>query len=191
MDTTSNPHPLNPEPGQITMQGNEAIWTERRGLLLAFFCSTKAPAGLILTTHDLAQGWRHSDVTVISGFHTPVEQEALTVLLRGPAPLILCPARSLERMRIKADWRPALEAGRLLLMSPFPSSIRRATKETALARNRFVAGLADRVIIAHAAPGSKTEALADDLLAAGQIVQTLPHPANANLIALGAAVVES
>jgi len=30
-------------------------------------------------------GWRPGGVTGISGFHSPVEQECLAVLLRGPA----------------------------------------------------------------------------------------------------------
>ena len=81
--------------------------------------------------------------TIISGFHSPVEQEALIVLLRGPQPVILCPARSLARMRLKPAYWTALEAGRLLLLSPFAESVHRATIEMAYQRNRFVAALMD------------------------------------------------
>ena len=149
-----------PTLGQVTLWGQAAFWTERRGPLLAFFCSAQAPASVLLAAHDLAHRLRASPVTVIGGFHSPVEEEVLTVLLRGPAPVIVCPARSLADMRLKPAFREPLAAGRLLLLSPFPDQVRRATAETALARNRFVAALADWVCIAHAGPGSKTAQLA-------------------------------
>ena len=64
--------------------------------------------------HDLAQQWRSAGVTVISGFHSPVEQECLAVLLRGPGPVIVCPAHSLDRMRLKREYKEPMAAGRLL-----------------------------------------------------------------------------
>ena len=111
--------------------------------------------------------------TIISGFHSPVEQEALIVLLRGPQPVILCPARSLARMRLKPAYWTALEAGRLLLLSPFAESVHRATIEMAYQRNRFVAALADRVLIAYADPDGKTAQLAEDIAGWGKAVVTL------------------
>jgi hypothetical protein len=98
----------------------------------------------------------------IGGFHSLVEREVLTVLLRGPAPVIVCPARSLADMRVKPEWREPLAAGRLLLLSAFQDKVHRVTAETALARNRFVASVADLVCIAHAEPRSHTERLAQE-----------------------------
>ena len=175
-----------PTLGQVALWGNPTLWTERQGPLLALFCSTKAPAGIILQVHDLAQQWRTGTVTVISGFHSPVEQECLAVLLRGPQPVIICPARSLDRMRLKREYRDPMAAGRLLLMSPFGEKVRRMTADTALARNRFVAALADTVLIAHAQPGSRTEQLVQEVVGWGKQVHTLDHPANEHLLALGA-----
>jgi len=48
---------------------------------LALFCSVKCPGNLILQTYDLAQKWRDAGVTVISGFHSPMERECLNILL--------------------------------------------------------------------------------------------------------------
>ncbi len=173
-------------PPTVTLWGERDIWFKRNGPLLALFCSTKAPAGIILQVHDLAQQWRTGVVTVISGFHSPVEQECLAVLLRGPQPVIVCPARSLVKMRLKREYRKPTAAGRMLLMSPFGEKVRRLTADTALVRNRFVAALADTVLIAHAQPGSKTEQLAQEVLGWGKQVYTLDHPANEHLLALGA-----
>lgn len=47
-------------------------------------------------------------------------------------------------------------------------------------------GLADRLLVAHAAPGGKTERLCRDALAAGKRVFTLESSDNAHLIAGGA-----
>jgi predicted Rossmann fold nucleotide-binding protein DprA/Smf involved in DNA uptake len=173
-------------PETLALWGERDIWFKRDGLLLALFCSAKAPARIILQVHDLARGWRTSGVTVISGFHSPVEQECLAVLLRGPGPVIVCPARGLARMRLKREYKEPMAAGRLLLMSPFGEKVRRMTADTALTRNRFVAALADTVLIAHAQPGSKTEQLAQEVVGWGKQVYTLDHPANGYLLALGA-----
>ena len=52
-----------------------------------------------------------------------------------------------------------------------------------------MANLAQRVFIAHAAPGSKTEAFARKLAASGKPLLTLDSPANINLVRIGAKVV--
>ena len=160
-------------PATITLRGNEDLWFRRATPLLALFCSGKAPGSVILRLHDLAQQWRTADVTIISGFHSPVEQEALVVLLRGPGAVIVCPARGIASMRLKPEYKEPLAAGRLLLVSPFGEQVRRITAETAVARNRFVAALADQVLIAHAEPGSKTEQLAREVEAWGKQVVEL------------------
>ena len=155
---------------------------------IALFCSVKCPGKLILQTYDLAQRFRHEGVLVVSPFHSPMEQECLRILLRSPNPVIWCLARGLYR-QIPAkpvDCRPAVTEGRLLMVTPFPDTERRITTETATIRNRLVADLATAVFVAHAAPGSKMEALCRDILADGKSLYTFDHPANAALLAAGA-----
>jgi predicted Rossmann fold nucleotide-binding protein DprA/Smf involved in DNA uptake len=65
-----------------------------------------------------------------------------------------------------------MAAGRLLLLSPFNQKDKRVTTQLAAERNRFVAAISDEVLIPYAAPGSKTEALALDLLKSGKHVYT-------------------
>ncbi|MCY3992966.1 MAG: hypothetical protein OXF50_17220 [Caldilineaceae bacterium] len=89
-------------------------------------------------------------------------------------------------MRIPRPWRDPLAASRLLLLSTFPDKLRRPTAASAARRNACVASLAHRILILHAAQGSKTEALCQQTLAAAKPVYTLPSPHNAHLIALGA-----
>jgi predicted Rossmann fold nucleotide-binding protein DprA/Smf involved in DNA uptake len=87
---------------------------------------------------------------------------------------------------VPAEWRGPIEQGRLLIVSPFAAGQRRATKELASARTRFVAALADAVIVAHATPGGKTEALCREILTWRKPLYTFDTPENAHLIALGA-----
>jgi predicted Rossmann fold nucleotide-binding protein DprA/Smf involved in DNA uptake len=121
-----------------------------------------------------------------------MEQECLRILLRSPHPVIWCLARGmLKRIPSKpVDCRAAVAEGRLLIVSPFNASVRHVTAKTAMIRNRFVADLAAAVVIAHAAPGSKIEALSLALLAAGKPLYTFEHPANVTLLRAGAPRIE-
>ena len=157
--------------------------------LTALFCSALCPGDLIIKTYDVARSMRDAGVPVIGGFQTPMEKECLRLLLRGRQPVVICPARSIENMRIPIDWRPAFEEERLLILSPFPSHQRRPTVETAGRRNDLVADLAYQIFFAHAAPGGKTEAFARRLLAVGKPILTLDSPANLNLVDLGSRVI--
>lgn len=152
---------------------------------LALFCSIKCPGKLILETYDLAGRLRHAGVTVISGFHSPMERECLVTLLRGTQPVIICPARSLEGIRIPVDWRKPLEQGRLLVLSPFVGNQRRSTAEMAVYRNMLVAALAGRVFVAYAEPGGKTEGFCREVIGWGKPLYTLDSEENANLRAMG------
>ena len=152
--------------------------------LTALFCSNRCPGDLILKTYDIAKAMRDAGVPVIGGFQTPMERECLRLLLRGEQPVVVCPARGIDNMRIPRDWRPGLDDGRLLVLSPFPDTVRRPTAELAAERNDLVADLAAQVFIAHAAPGSKTEAFARKLAESGKPLLTLDSPANAHLMEL-------
>jgi len=170
-------------PKRITVLGNLDIL---RRPLTALFCSVKCPGDLILRTYDLAQALRQAGVAVISGFHSPMERECLTILLRGTQPVVVCPARSIKRMRMRIEHRKPLEEGRLLFLSPFTEADRRVTRETALYRNRIVAALAERVVVAYAEPNGKTETFCREILGWGKPLYTVESDANAHLIELGA-----
>ena len=170
---------------QIKSKGSARLLDEP---LTAVFCSQRCPGDLILKTYDIARAMRDAGVPVIGGFQTSMEKECLRLLLRGSQPVVVCPARGIDNMRVPRDWRPALDDGRLLVLSPFPVTVRRPTAGVAARRNDLVAGLAAQVFIAHAAPGGKTEAFARKLAASGKPLLTLDSPANRNLLAMGAKV---
>ena len=154
--------------------------------LLGFFCSTRCPGNVILRTYDLALALREAGVPIIGGFHSPMEQECLDVLLRGQQPVVICPARSIARLRLPTVWRKPLAESRLLILSPFAAKYRRPTTDLAEQRNRFVATLAAAIFVAYAAPGSRTAGLCTDLVAQGRRVSTLELAENAHLVQGGA-----
>jgi predicted Rossmann fold nucleotide-binding protein DprA/Smf involved in DNA uptake len=127
----------------------------------ALFCSVRCPGDAILRAYDTARKLRDECVSVISGFHSPVEKECLRILLRGKQPIIICLARSLEKIRIPAEWRGGLDTGRLLLLSPFEKRPRRPDTKSAQRRNEIVAALADEVLIIHAEPGGSIERISE------------------------------
>jgi predicted Rossmann fold nucleotide-binding protein DprA/Smf involved in DNA uptake len=100
-------------------------------------------------------------VTVVSGFHSPVEKECLRILLRGKQPIIICLARALEKIRLPVAWRLALDAGRLLILSPFEKYPPRPTNESAQRRNELVAALSDDALIIHAERGGSVARISE------------------------------
>ena len=172
---------------KVNSKGNLSLLDEQ---LTALFCSNRCPGDLILKTYDLARTMRAAGVPVIGSFQTPMERECLRLLLRGSQPVVVCPARGIDNMRIPREWRPALDEGRLLVLSPFPATARRPTAELAAQRNDLLADLAAQVFIAHAAPGSKTESFTRKLAGSGKPLLTLDSSANTNLVKMGAEAVD-
>lgn len=160
---TDAQYPLGPKrflgitaPSSIAAVGNLDILQTRK---LALFCSAKCPGDTILRAYDTARKFRDDGVTVVSGFHSSVEKECLRILLRGSQPIIACPARSLETMRLVSDWKRAMADGRLLILSIATSQQHRPTASLAAHRNEFVAALSDEVCFAHITPGGQMERL--------------------------------
>jgi predicted Rossmann fold nucleotide-binding protein DprA/Smf involved in DNA uptake len=171
------------DPDAITAIGNLDIL---RHSSTSFFCSTKCPGDLIVKTYDIAQILRNAGMTVISGFHSPMERECLTILLRGAQPVIICPARSINNMRINKEYKKPLKDGRLLFLSPFDENQRRISAKRSHYRNLFVAALSAVIFVAHAGPASKTEAFCKEILTWQKPIYTFESDYNKNLIKMGA-----
>ena len=143
----------------------------------ALFCSSQCPGSIILRTFDRITAMRDRGEIVMGGFHSPMEHDCLRILLRGRQPVVLVLARALQDMRISPDLQKPYLDGRLLFLSPFPSGSRRVTAPLAVERNRFTAALARNVLVAHAAQGSRTATLVEEVLAAGKPVVTVDNRA--------------
>jgi predicted Rossmann fold nucleotide-binding protein DprA/Smf involved in DNA uptake len=141
-------------PRTIVTLGNLSALAQHK---IALFCSIRCPGDAILNAYDTARKLRDEGVVVVSGFHSPVEKECLRILLRGKQPIIVCLARAMEKIRLPAAWRTAIEASRLLILSPFAKRPPRPTADSARFRNELVAALSDEVLIIHATVGGQIE----------------------------------
>lgn len=155
---------------------------------IAFFCSRSCPGDIILKAQDWANAWGPDSAPITGGFHTPIERDVLRILLREGALVTIVLARAAQGSRMSPAVKAAFNAGAARIVSPFPATQTRTTAATAEVRNRHILTLCGTVLFAHASPGGKTEALAQEAAALGLSIQTLNSPANANLIAIGAEV---
>ena len=153
--------------------------------LLGCFCSTKCPGNVIVHIYDLARALRDAGISVVSRFHAPMERECLDLLLRGTQPIVICPARNIDQMRLPTAWRTPIAEGRMLVPPPFGAPHRRPNANLAEQRNVFVSAVANAVVIAHATPGSKIDRLLAGMLASDKQVYTLDLPENADLMDQG------
>jgi predicted Rossmann fold nucleotide-binding protein DprA/Smf involved in DNA uptake len=153
---------------------------------IGFFCSVKCPGDLILKTYDLAQALREAQIPVISGFHSPIEQDCLTILQRGTQPIIHCYARSIHKIRLTAEQTQAIAQNRLLLLSPFSETYTRTSVELATKRNEVVGTIASATFLASAASSSKTYTFAQRLIQEHKSIITFAHDHNQSLSDLGA-----
>jgi len=169
-------------PNFLYLRGNPAILDCKK---LAFFCSKKCPGEIITATYDIMKNIRNQGIVVISGFHSPMEQECLRICLKKEQPTIMIPARSIENMRLSSDLKAALNNERLLILSPFSKRQKRMTAQNALKRNYFATVIADMVFIAHASPGSKTEAFCNVIKTWQKSMFTIDSEYNKNIIEIG------
>lgn len=141
--------------------------------MTALFCSKETPGAAILKAFDQAAAWRDAGRCVISGFHSPLEQQGLEILLRGKQPVVMVLARGLGKLRLPAGQRRALADGRLTIVSPFPATDKRATADRARQRNRFVAAVADEVVFAFVSPDGSLSRLAEEIATWGVALRHL------------------
>jgi len=139
----------------------------------AFLCSKETPGSTILRAFDQAAAWRDASTCVVSGFHSPMEQECLEILLRGKQSVIWMLARALTRPRLSPSQRKAFEDGRLTIVSAFGEGETRTTADLARKRNRFAAAMSAQVCIAHIRAGGSLEALSTELATWGVPAFTL------------------
>lgn len=157
-----------PLPGSCSALGDLAILSRKKICLL---CSMQCPGDIILKTLDLMQELRNMEVSVVSGFHSPLEQECLKILLRGTCAVVVCYARSLPR-RVPPEYVKPIDDGRMLLLSPFNEAQNHATRNTSRLRNRLVVALGDTVLVPYAAPGGITEGILREVSCLGKPVLT-------------------
>lgn len=163
--------PQNLEAEPLRLRGDLSLLKRHR---IGLFCSIRCPGAAILRalewTRRIPVG--ADGPVILSGFHSPIEQECLLALIRRQVPVIVCPAREIARYRWPEEWDEPLREGRLVLLSPFKAE-RRPTAATGERRNRLVLELSDDLVVIHAEPGGRIEGLLADGTAVGKKILEL------------------
>jgi predicted Rossmann fold nucleotide-binding protein DprA/Smf involved in DNA uptake len=144
---------------QIVGVGGTALLAEP---LLGLIASRECPGHVLLETLDRVPEWVKAGRVIVSGFHSPLEQQVQRSVLRRKGRVIKVLARGMTEYRPTAEERESLADGRMLVITACPPEVRRTTRETALARNRLVLALASEIIVPHVADDSPLAALLNE-----------------------------
>lgn len=122
----------------------------------AFLCSRRVPAAVVLKCFDWAIEQRETRRCVVSGFHSTIEKDVFHYLIKGTQPVVMMLAHGIGP-KIKVEFADHLEAGRLLIASPFGPDQKRGDRRTAGKRNELMIDLADDVVVGYASSGGILE----------------------------------
>lgn len=120
--------------------------------LTAFFASRRCSGRAIRAAMDWAVEQARAKTPLIGGFHSPLEQSVLEVMLASHAPVVIVIARKLAAASLSAAWCEAVQAGTVAVVS-MDDTQQRLTAEQAIRRNHWIARHAAHIVIAEASPG--------------------------------------
>lgn len=145
--------------------GNAALLDEP---LLGLIASRECPGHVLLETLDRVPEWVKAGRVIVSGFHSPLEQQVLRSVLRRKGHVVKVLARGMTDYRPQPEEREPLAVGRMLVITACPPEVRRTTRETALARNELVLALAAEIVAPYVADESPLSALLEKSALAGR-----------------------
>jgi predicted Rossmann fold nucleotide-binding protein DprA/Smf involved in DNA uptake len=134
---------------EITGVGNQALLALP---MTAFFASRQCSGAAIRAAMNWALQQAQQKSVVISGFHSPLEQSVLKVLIQARSPVVAVLARPVKGAKLLAAWTEPVAQGHLAVMSA-ATTASRLTGEVVTVRNHLVAQLATDIVVAYASPG--------------------------------------
>lgn len=129
--------------------------------LLGLIASRECPGNVLLATLERVPQWVKAGRVIVSGFHSPLEQQVLRSLLRrnGLAIKVLARCFSASGYRLAKEEQDAFANGRLLIISAFGVDTPRVTRVSAIKRNELVIALSTEVVTPFISKGSPLEEL--------------------------------
>jgi len=102
--------------------------------LTAFFASCRCSGRAIRAAMDWAVEQARAKTPLIGGFHSPLEQSVLEVMLVAHVPAVIVIARKLETAHFPAAWIDAVQVGTVAVVS-MEDAQQRLITEQAIRRN--------------------------------------------------------
>jgi predicted Rossmann fold nucleotide-binding protein DprA/Smf involved in DNA uptake len=129
--------------------------------LLGLIASRECPGNILISTLERIPEWVNTGRVIVSGFHSPLEQQVLRSLLRrnGRAVKVLARCFSASGYRLAKQEQDAFANGRLLIISAFGADTTRVTPVSAIKRNELVIALSSEVVTPFITKGSPLEGL--------------------------------
>lgn len=131
--------------------GDTALLSEP---LLGLIASRECPGRVLLETLDRVPEWVKAGRVIVSGFHSPLEQQVLRSVLRRKGRVVRVLARGMSEYRPQPEEHESLAVGRMLVITAYSPEVRRTSRETALGRNRLVLALASEIVVPYIAADS-------------------------------------
>ncbi|GHV42944.1 hypothetical protein FACS1894187_25340 [Synergistales bacterium] len=141
----------------LTGMGNAALLDEP---LLAVIASRACPGNVLSKTVEQVPEWVKAGYVIISGFHSPLEQQVLHSVLRRCGRAVKVLARGMtDLFRPTQEERKALVTGNMLIITALPLAACRITRAAALGRNRLVFAIAEERCVPYIEEGSPLQEL--------------------------------
>jgi predicted Rossmann fold nucleotide-binding protein DprA/Smf involved in DNA uptake len=125
------------------------------------------------------------EIAFIGGWHSPLEKEALKILLAEGASIVCCVSKSLGRFVPSAEVKHRVSQGEALLLTHCSPRAKRISREASMQRNELVMGLSTALLVLSAPAGSASLRLAQRALTKGKRILTPEHWVNSGLLAAG------
>jgi predicted Rossmann fold nucleotide-binding protein DprA/Smf involved in DNA uptake len=173
------------KPPKLWGVGNSAIIGSR---LLGIVSARQTDSDLALKSSQLLRQLASlslKETAFISGWHSPLEEEALRIVLVQDASLVFCISKSLDRFKPSDEIQRRLSEGNALLLTHCSPRTKRISREASIRRNQLVAGLASVLVVLSAPVGSNSLDLAKSALRHGKRVYAPEHRMNNELFAYG------
>jgi DNA processing protein len=154
--------------------------------LLGIISARQIDSELTSESTQLLKQLVFKDVSFIGGWHSPLEEEALRVLLAQEALIVVCASKALDRFVPSIELGSRVSQGQALLLTHCSPKAKRITRDASIRCNQLVVGLAKALLILSAPEGSASLNLARSALRQGKTVHTLEHRLNKDLLIAGA-----
>jgi hypothetical protein len=133
---------------------------------------------VVVKTLDKIHDRRDAGIALIGGFHSRMEKEYPSLLLRAAQLAIVYPARSMKKVDARRVECPCAE-GHLPILSPFGTTPRRISTQRA-ARKQFVVDIADALFDPYASARVKTLDVIERSIANEEPIYSLNDAENCN-----------
>jgi predicted Rossmann fold nucleotide-binding protein DprA/Smf involved in DNA uptake len=157
------------------------------GPLLGILSARQTDSDLALKSSQLIKQLASSGgVAFVGGWHSPLEEEALRILVADSTFIVFCIPKALNRFAPSLQIASRINQGRVLLLTHCSPKAKRISRDASIRRNQLVLGLAKVLLVLSAPAGSATLTLAKTALRRGKPVFSPEHRMNMSLLSCGA-----